>query len=500
VHPTEPYRGKEWTQRYYVSEQYFQGPGHPIFLIFGGEGSIAPSTGLFYPFITEHLAKSFRAFVLQPEHRFYGESQPLANYSIDASGIRNGNTKSTNQSLSLLPMDQEDPRVRLFTTEQAIHDAMRLVQFIQNKTKCSHDKFSKDYCPVIAVGGSYPGFMAAFSRILCPSRIDMAYAASAPMKFYSQQVDQYAYYNHITKVAEQTKTGCAQAVRQSLQMVQNDIVRGEDFHVSQVGICPGTVPAYIASSTTLTGRFQLARELMMVLGYTFANDNMASYPPGNGTRLHQACDVFSDPHVTPAERIRSFLLARLANHSAKTKASCWNMSQQLPTGPHATISSGDWSGVGTGINGESWDFQTCTLLVEAIGFGKASMFPYREWTLEWLTLHCQERFGVTPQPYELVSRWNFTEEGLVTDEVTRILFTNGLQDGWSVGGIQTNLSDSLIAMNFPNGAHHSDLSHVGPSDKDTQDIKQGFQDIQALLSKWLDEIRPIQQEKATRKG
>ena len=42
------------------------------------------------------------------------------------------------------------------------------------------------------------------------------------------------------------------------------------------------------------------------------------------------------------------------------------MSAQLAAGPRATISAGDFSGVGAGLNGESWDYETCTLLVERI--------------------------------------------------------------------------------------------------------------------------------------
>ena len=43
----------------------------------GGEGSIPPEVGLFYPFVTDVLAWAVGGYVLQPEHRFYGKSQPL---------------------------------------------------------------------------------------------------------------------------------------------------------------------------------------------------------------------------------------------------------------------------------------------------------------------------------------------------------------------------------------------------------------------------------------
>lgn len=60
-----------WSNRYYKSVNYFEGPGHPIFLVVGGEGAL--DSGMLYPFVTHHLAPRFGAAVVQIEHRFYGE-------------------------------------------------------------------------------------------------------------------------------------------------------------------------------------------------------------------------------------------------------------------------------------------------------------------------------------------------------------------------------------------------------------------------------------------
>jgi hypothetical protein len=337
------------------------------------------------------------------------------------------------------------------------------------------------------------------ARIMFPHIVDMSYAASAPMGFYAQEVDRFAYYDHITNVADTSFPGCARGVQATLVDVELLILAStkDDLEASAVGICSRTIPDYILTDDDPNTR--MVEELMMVVGYTFANDNMASYPPSYDTRLYQACATFASTQLTSTEKVKKFLVNRLSQGtyeasdtttSLPTKirvSSCWNMTSQLPSGPKATISSGDWSGVGNGDSGESWDFQTCTLLVEAIGFGDNSMFVPRDWSLQWLQRHCQERFGVVPRPYELVNQWKFNS--LVETNVTRILFTNGLRDGWSVGGVQKNLSDSLIALNFENGAHHSDLSHSGPTSNDTDDIKAGHKSIAYILQKWLYEVR-----------
>lgn len=151
-----PYQGKQWSQRYYTWPEHFQGPGHPIFLIMGGEGHISPSTGIYYPFVSDYLAKDFGGFVLQPEHRFYGFSQPLAGTEFSSNKERS-NERSLLRSTNSQQKDTKeevDPRVELFTSEQALMDYVRLVQHVaQDQLHCSPDKTSKDYCPVITVGG-----------------------------------------------------------------------------------------------------------------------------------------------------------------------------------------------------------------------------------------------------------------------------------------------------------------------------------------------------------
>lgn len=442
----------QWSQRYYASAQHFLGAGYPIFVILGGEGAIEPSTGLSYPFVTERLAKAFGAFVLEPEHRFYGESQPTGDFS----------------------------RLDLLTPEQALLDAVRLIRHTQYLLQCSRDKFSPQYCPVLTIGGSYPGFLSAMARLLFPDVVDMAYAASAPVKFYAQQVNADDYYNHISLVAEKTKEGCAHAVRSTLDSMSCEFAgldrNGIETLAAALGFCPDSVPAYMQDGYTFR------TELFMIVGYTFANDNMANYPPDNRTKLFESCTSFLDTTRSPNERAKQFFVSHFANNNGD----CIDMSLQLPTGPNATISGGDWSGIGTGADGESWDFQTCTLLVEAIGFSNNSMFPSRIWSLDWLNQHCQSRFGVTPTPYSLVDQWHFDD---LSTSASRILFTNGLNDGWSVGSILTNLSDTVLALNFENGAHHSDLSRKGPSEDDTEDVRRGFDAVEEILGSWLEDVR-----------
>ena len=86
------------------------------------------------------------------------------------------------------------------------------------------------------------------------------------------------------------------------------------------------------------------------------------------------------------------------------------------------------------------------------------------WSLDWLTRHCQRRFGVTPQPRLLADKWGVSAAALAASGASKIVFTNGLNDGWSAGGITEDLSPTLLSVNMPQGAHHLDLRAPNAAD------------------------------------
>jgi hypothetical protein len=132
-----------------------------------------------------------------------------------------------------------------------------------------------------------------------------------------------------------------------------------------------------------------------------------------------------------------------------------------------------------------WDFLSCEL-IPMCGWGENSMFPDRPWTLEWFTSHCQRRFDYTPRLSALDDQFHFTN----LTGATHLLFTNGLNDGWSVASVLARPPDSGVeVINFPNGAHHSDLRVAGPQPYDTPDIQEGHARITELIGTWLDEVR-----------
>ena len=85
-----------------------------------------------------------------------------------------------------------------------------------------------------------------------------------------------------------------------------------------------------------------------------------------------------------------------------------------------------------------------------------------------------------------------SRSALVETGVTRILFTNGMQDMWSGGSYLEDLSDSIVAINVINAAHHSDLTHTSleyNEEHDTNDVKEAKERIAEILGPWTEEVK-----------
>jgi hypothetical protein len=69
-----------YSQRYWVNDQYWVDNTKSNFIYFCGESSCAPPSSSHYPF---QVGANMGARLFIIEHRFYGESQPTADWSVE---------------------------------------------------------------------------------------------------------------------------------------------------------------------------------------------------------------------------------------------------------------------------------------------------------------------------------------------------------------------------------------------------------------------------------
>ena len=144
-------------QRYYVNSNYASGANAPVLFYICGESSC--TSAIFAGAIQTH-AKNLGAHMVALEHRYYGKSQPFANY--------------------------ETPNLRYLSMPQALADLAEFQQYAVKKFAL-HGKW-------ISMGGSYPGMLAAFYRLKYPQLNTGALASSAPVRV-ENNFEKYDYHS-----------------------------------------------------------------------------------------------------------------------------------------------------------------------------------------------------------------------------------------------------------------------------------------------------------------
>ncbi|MQL05423.1 hypothetical protein EI015_25445 [Escherichia coli] len=112
-----------------------------------------------------------------------------------------------------------------------------------------------------------------------------------------------------------------------------------------------------------------------------------------------------------------------------------------------------------------WRWQTCSEMVIPIGIGNDTMFQPNPFSLNLFSKGCEEQFGVSPRPHWVTTYYGGHDIKLVLQRFgSNIIFSNGLRDPYSSGGVLDNISDSLVAIHTVNGSHCLDILPANQND------------------------------------
>ena len=169
---------RTWRQRYWVNWRFYQ-PGGPTLLMIGGEGEANPEWLEAGSWLT--YAREEGAAMVLLEHRYYGHSQPTPDLSV--------------KNLAWL------------SSRQALAD---LAAFI------SHLRVEAGLTGAwVALGGSYPGSLAAWLRLKYPHLVAGAVSTSGPLR---AKADFFEYLE-VVEASLDTVPGCAAVVRGAVEKV-----------------------------------------------------------------------------------------------------------------------------------------------------------------------------------------------------------------------------------------------------------------------------------------
>jgi len=344
------------------------------------------------------------------------------------------------------------------TSEQALADYAELVTFLKSDIKGAKDS------PVIAFGGSYGGMLAAWFRIKYPHICDGAIAASAPVAQFDAPCD--AFGRIVT--ADYTAQGelCSKTIRSSWAAIDNITTvekDGLDWLNKEFKFCK---PLKTKDDVT---------NFKSYLNDLWTNVAMMDYPypttflmPLPGYPIHEVCKVIMArlTQDSPNEKNIVHAIAGGVNvyNNYTGQAKCTNMADPDQ------------------IGASMWDYQACTEMVMPMCFdGVNDMFEKSAWNETIFAASCKAIWKVDPRPK--MADIMYGSKALFGS--SNIIFSNGLLDPWSSGGILKDVSKSVVALLIPEGAHHLDLRGSDPNDPVS--VLQARKIERQHIQKWINE-------------
>ncbi|XP_060959467.1 uncharacterized protein LOC115700428 [Cannabis sativa] len=418
------YREESYTifqQRYLVNSKYWGGPNAPIFAYLGAEASIDYDINDI-GFINEN-APHFKALIVFIEHRYYGKSVPFGSRE---EALKNGSS------------------LGYFNSAQALADYAHILLHIKKTYKAQ-------YSPIIVIGASYGGMLASWFRLKYPHIAHAALASSAPILYFDDITPQNAYFDIVSKDFREVSESCYQTIVKSWSEIDK-------------------VAAMVDGLSILSKKFNTCRvlestsKLKNYLGGVYTSAAQYNSPPTYPVNM--VCggiDSNSNSNATILDKIFSGLKAYFSN----TNTTCY---VNKPTNLTETD--------------EGWSWQTCSEMVFPIGIGNNTMFESQPFDLQDYINDCKDYYGISPRPHWATTYYGGHDIKLILKSFgSNIIFSNGLKDPYSSGGVLENISDSILAIKTTNGSHCLDIRPSETSDPDWL-VKQRKIEIK-IIKKWI---------------
>ncbi|KAH9635749.1 hypothetical protein HF086_013857 [Spodoptera exigua] len=126
----------------------------------------------------------------------------------------------------------------------------------------------------------------------------------------------------------------------------------------------------------------------------------------------------------------------------------------------------------------------CTEMVMPIcADGVNDMFEPEPWNFTKFADACHKKYNVYPR----VEMARLEYGGNRLQASSNIVFSNGLRDPWTGGGILDSLNDSVRAVVIVDAAHHLDLMPSNPSDPEPVKIARNIH--KQHISRWIQEFK-----------
>ncbi|KAK2422071.1 lysosomal Pro-X carboxypeptidase [Trifolium repens] len=391
---------KTFNQRYFINFKYWGGANSSTPIFVTFGGEAALEVSQEYVGFIEENAASFKALLVYIEHRYYGKSVPFG-------------TK-----------EEVLKNIGYFNSAQALADYADVIIHIK---KILHAESS----PVVVIGGSYSGMLASWFRLKYPHLAIGALASSAPILFMDDMIQPNAFMDAVSKDFKEESQTCYEAISNSWSEIEKVASQPNGLSI---------LSQRFNSCNPLNQTLELSSYLETVYAYAAQYNDPPVYP------VTEICDGIDRASFgnNILDKIYSGVVA--FHRGVKT---CHHMN--FSTNIHEMDL--------------EWGWQRCSEIVIPFGKGKDSMFQPQPFDLKSFVEKCKKDYGVSPRTHWISTYYGGQDIKLILKRFgSNIIFSNGLKDPFSSGGILSDLSKSLVAIPTINGSHCLDLYPSKQSD------------------------------------
>ncbi|CAG2162365.1 unnamed protein product [Oppiella nova] len=427
---------RTFKQIYYTDDSHYKSGG-PVFVYIEGEANASPEWITSSASYVVQSAKQFNAFLVLLEHRYYGESQPFNDTTVE--------------------------HLKYLSSEQALADTAEILQYLTKKLSLSGK--------VVVFGGSYAGSLAAWFREKYPNIAVGAIASSAPVlaeveKYPNIAVGAIAssapvlaevdFKEYFGVVSDSLGTECSQNIREATQALDELLTTPEGVK---------KVRQMLNLCDTFNGTDSLD---VAYLTFTLSVTIGAAVQHNAG--IDGICRTMNDSSVgTPLQRYAK------VNGLPGYNCSDIKFTDMVKSLDHT---------IKIGVGARQWFYQMCT------EFGyfwttnvKDCIFGHNV-PVHFYNQICNDVFGsqITPQTIQKAVDTTNTYYGGRQPNVTNVVFPNGSLDPYHALGVLHDLNNSTKAVMISGQAHGADMIY---SANETQSLRDAHNLITNELQEFL---------------
>ncbi|GJE94546.1 peptidase S28 [Phanerochaete sordida] len=447
--------GFTWEQRFWVSDRHFKAGG-PVIILDSGESSGTARLPYMDTGIVDILANATGGLGVVLEHRYYGQSIPVQNFTTDS--------------------------MRWLNLDQALADSANFMANVKF-ANISQD-LTAPGTPWIYYGGSYAGARSAHMKIRYPDLVFGAIASSGVT--YATVVD-WQYYDIIRQFAP---ADCVQQIETTVSDVDNLIENPSTAHTIKAlfGLPNVTHNQDVVSLISgPLGAWQDKNWDPAVNSASF--DNFCAFlgsPTSKTVEIAKGIHV-NNATVTYAAYINRTVSSRCS--TTRTQDDCFGSFNA--SSYQATDLSQTW---------RAWQFQVCTqwgFLMTAPPAGHPRIIS-KLLDLDYASLICKfafppgAHFAVPPQPD--VAAVNAL--GGLNVAADRLAIIDGQEDPWRPNTPHSDIArkrPDTAARPFkliPSAVHHYDENGLADHTAEPDNIRTIHAEEVAFVLEWLKDFKP----------